>query len=400
MSKKFFSLFLSTVLIACVAFAVISVARMVVNKPNDWDNTEPVKIVEKGSSYKHYYDSLSTVQKHTYNQILKNIYSMPEKIEIPSVDDSDIEKVFTALIDDNPDLYFVDLFESRIESYGFRTRCNMSYALTKEEYAESEKKIGEICKKVISGLSSPDNQWQTELEINDYLVDNCEYKYDPEDHFAYSTAYSVLVNGEAACEGYSKAAKMLFDMAGIESMTVRGESIGNGETVEHMWNIVNIDGEYYNFDCTWNDPVSSGSEKEISSIADRIADSEKRYRYFNLSDEMIKDTHIPENNTVKCTATEGNYFNKTATVFDDYNRETEEKIRLLVREAIENGKDYVSFGFADKKDFGRAVESLGKSAKINGIFREYEKETGKKTKKHTIYSVNEEQKIIIDIEYA
>ena len=184
MSKKFFSLFLSTVLIACVAFAVISVARMVVNKPNDWDNTEPVKIVEKGSSYKHYYDSLSTVQKHTYNQILKNIYSMPEKIEIPSVDDSDIEKVFTALIDDNPDLYFVDLFESRIESYGFRTRCNMSYALTKEEYAESEKKIGEICKKVISGLSSPDNQWQTELEINDYLVDNCEYKYDPENHFA------------------------------------------------------------------------------------------------------------------------------------------------------------------------------------------------------------------------
>ena len=105
MSKKFFSLFLSTVLIACVAFAVISVARMVVSKPNDWDNTEPVKIVEKGSSYKHYYDSLSTVQKHTYNQILKNIYSMPEKIEIPSVDDSDIEKVFTALIDDNPDLY-------------------------------------------------------------------------------------------------------------------------------------------------------------------------------------------------------------------------------------------------------------------------------------------------------
>ena len=97
MSKKFFSLFLSTVLIACVAFAVISVARMVVSKPNDWDNTEPVKIVEKGSSYKHYYDGLSTVQKHTYNQILKNIYSMPEKIEIPSVDDSDIEKVFTAL---------------------------------------------------------------------------------------------------------------------------------------------------------------------------------------------------------------------------------------------------------------------------------------------------------------
>ena len=70
-----------------------------------------------------------------------------------------------------------------------------------------------------------------------------------------------------------------------------------------------------------------------------------------------------------------------------------------VRKTLED-MDYVSFGFADKKDFGRAVESLGKSAKINGIFKEYEKETGIKTKKHTIYSVNEEQRIIIDIEYA
>lgn len=399
MGKKFFSLFLSTVLIACMAFAVVSVARMVVNQPNDWDDAEPVKIAEKGSPYKHYFDGLTTEQKHTYNQILKNIYSMPQKIEIPSVEKTDIEKAFTALLDDNPDLYFVKGY-SVIENYGFKIYCKPDYAMTLSEYSQSKKTIGEVCKNIISGLSSPDNQWQTELEINDYIVNNCEYKYDPEEHFAYSTAYSVLVNGESACEGYSKAAKMLFDMAGIESMTVRGKSIGNGETVDHMWNIVSIDGEYYNFDCTWNDPVSDGDKKEILSIADRIADSEKSYKYFNLSDEMIKDTHIPENKLVECTATEGNYFYKTATVYDDYNKETEEKIRVLVSDAIENGKDYVTFSFTDKEDFVRAVESLGRNGKINDIFREYKNKTGKKIKKDTVYSVDEEQKIIIDIVYA
>ncbi len=398
MRKKFFSLFLSTLLTASVVFAIVSVTKIVVNNTGGESYTEPVKITDKGSRYKYHYDKLSTEQKHTYNAILKNIYSMPEKIIIPSVEKSDVDAVFTALFDDNPDLYFVKGYRD-IRNYWLKTYCVMDYAMTDDGYIEAEKKISEVCRNVISGLSLPDNQWQTELEINDYIVDNCEYKYDEENGFAYSTAYSVFVNGEAACEGYSKAAKMLFDMAGIESMTVRGKSVSNGKTVNHMWNIVSIDGEYYNFDCTWNDPVSNGKEKEILSITDRIVKNEERYKYFNLSDEMIKNTHIPEKRLVECTATEGNYFNKTVTAFDDYNRETEEEILLLVSDAIENGKEYVGFCFSDKSDFDDAFKHLGVKGRINRLFREYEKKNGRKIKTNNIYSVEEEQKFLIVIEY-
>lgn len=398
MGKKFFSLFLSTLLTISVVFAIISVARIIVNRSDNWSDVEPVKIVSKGSPYKHHYDSLTAKQKHTYNEVLEKVYQMPEKIQIPSIEEEDAEVVFQALIDDNPDLYFVKGYKE-IRNHWFRTFCVMEYTMTDGEYREAEEKINGICENVISGLSAPSDQWQTELEINDYIVDNCEYRFEEENGFAYSTAYSVFVNGEAACEGYSKAAKMLFDKAKIESMTVRGKSIST-EEVNHMWNIVRINGEYYNFDCTWNDPVFAENEKEIPSIVDRIQNSQKRYEYFNLSDEMIKDTHIPENQRVECTATKENYFNKTAIVFDDFNSDAEDKILFLVCHAIENGKSFVSVQFEHGDDYRRAADNLGKSGEINRCFREYEKQNGKKIKTDNVYRIDEEQKILIVIEYV
>ena len=87
--------------------------------------------------------------------------------------------------------------------------------------------------------------------------------------------YSCIVAGSAACEGYAKAAKYLLEKAEIECFTLVGDAQNfEGETESHMWNIVNIDGEYYHLDTTWDDP--DGSESGMSHI------------YMNLNDDEIK----------------------------------------------------------------------------------------------------------------
>lgn len=394
MRKKFLSLLLSTVLVASVCFAAISVARILVNSSDKWSGTEPAEITNLGSPYKHCFDNLSTLQKHAYNEILKNVYSMPQKIVVPDLTKAELESVFVALLADNPDLYFM----RGVFGYGksmLRTVCEMSYAMTAEEYRKAEAEIESVCEKIISGLSDPDNQWQTELEIHDYIVANCEYKFDEENGLVYSTAHSVLVNGLAACEGYSKAAKMLFDMAGIESMTVRGEGINKGEKEGHMWNIVNIDGEYYHLDCTWDDPVADPEEAVPNGILMQV----KSYAFFNVSDEMVKDTHITDEAYVECTATEGYYYRKTEKYFDRYNNETEDKILFHVSEAIRDGENSVTVRFGNKEAYELAVLELGTKGGLNDFFEKRERNADKAFVRDNLWHNPEDLTVTVVIEY-
>ncbi len=63
-------------------------------------------------------------------------------------------------------------------------------------------------------------------------------------------AFGVLCDGYGVCESYAEAFQMLCHMVGIECTGVIGFA-GEG----HKWNAVKIDGEWYQCDVTWDDPI-------------------------------------------------------------------------------------------------------------------------------------------------
>ena len=73
--------------------------------------------------------------------------------------------------------------------------------------------------------------------------DDSEYVYSP---------YGVFVNGNAVCQGYSLALKVLLDRAGVECCYVSSNVMG------HAWNMVKLDGKWYHIDTTWDDPIYAG----------------------------------------------------------------------------------------------------------------------------------------------
>lgn len=79
-----------------------------------------------------------------------------------------------------------------------------------------------------------------------------ENSYDGSD-----TPYGVLIDRSAMCRGYSSTFQLFMDMLDIECMTVFGTPGGNG--VEHSWNMVKLDGEWYCVDCAWDDPIGGSS---------------------------------------------------------------------------------------------------------------------------------------------
>ncbi len=142
----------------------------------------------------------------------------------------------------------------------------------REWRTETEEEIISLCGSLFA-LDMPD--YQKELLIHDYIVEHCTYQ-ETADSKAQYTAYGCLIEGKAVCEGYAESARLLFQAAGLDCYYVEGA----GNSANHAWNCVQIDGQYYWVDVTWDDPVPEDGEEETLD-----------HSYFNLTDSQLNADH-------------------------------------------------------------------------------------------------------------
>ncbi len=125
--------------------------------------------------------------------------------------------------------------------------------------------------------------------LHDYLVTHCDYDYRVDIGnmpFVSHQAEGALLKGTAVCSGYAKAYEALLDAAGIPNVTITGYAGGY-----HAWNLVQLDGQWYHVDTTWDDPTTRGG--------DYI-----RYTYFLKSDKvMVSRSHRDWEAVHTCTST-------------------------------------------------------------------------------------------------
>ena len=128
------------------------------------------------------------------------------------------------------------------------------------------------------------NTYEDVKMVHDYLVDNISYDSSLSKQNIYNI-YGALVNRECVCEGYARAFKYLLDELNIPCVMVIGTGTNSqGETENHAWNYVQLNGNWYAVDTTWDDPVVIGGE---------TASEESRYKYFLVGREVIDQDHSP-----------------------------------------------------------------------------------------------------------
>ena len=93
------------------------------------------------------------------------------------------------------------------------------------------------------------------------------------------TAAGALLDGKGVCEDYSLSYKKLMNGAGIQTVCVEGKdrAVYTEPTVAHMWNRINIDGQWYNADATWDDYL----------FAEKYLRSHCEGKYFLTSDSRF-----------------------------------------------------------------------------------------------------------------
>jgi len=152
----------------------------------------------------------------------------------------------------------------------FTVTYNFAYLETQAQRDAVTTKVNTIIASIITqGMTDE----QKEKAINDYIVSTVAYDTTLKEHSAYAGLFG---NQKTVCQGYALLAYKMLTTAGLNARIVTGKVGSTG----HAWNYVNISGNWYQLDTTWNDPVPD--------VVGRI-----RYDYFNLTDaQMSTKKHV------------------------------------------------------------------------------------------------------------
>lgn len=123
------------------------------------------------------------------------------------------------------------------------------FAQVKSMYAELVSELDRIADEIrFDGMTDFDKL----LLAHDYIASHCAY-YNVEDYYgdnlSYS-AYGVIINQKAVCQGYSFAYEAILSRLGFDDVL-----FVVSDSLNHVWNLVKLDGKWYNIDVTWDDPM-------------------------------------------------------------------------------------------------------------------------------------------------
>lgn len=259
-----------------------------------------------------------------------------------------VDAIFKSILAESSNLGYVSGCSATIMSMRGKASAivelSLEYVYPKEKILalrnETEKQANAIIKSIIKPVMS---DYEKILAVHDYIIKNSEYDQlnadlgtvPPEEH----EAYGVLVKGTGVCDSYAKAMKLLLEKSGVTCLLVEGTTIEDSASVDHAWNIVKLDDEYYHIDATWND-------------------AELNYQYFNMNDEAIRKTHLWDKSKYPvCSGTKYNYFEYNKLVANN-----QEEAMSMIAKAVSNQKKSLLFRIADYSSSAYNIEEMIRKA--------------------------------------
>ncbi len=260
---------------------------------------------------------------------------------------NEVEEALALIKSDMPEYFWLGTMYSAVtDSDGSRVSLETLQDIDEEDIPGLLEELEEAANKCIEGIPDSGDTYETVLYVHDYIVDNTDYDYAAaknHERGLVHSAYGCLVEGEAVCEGYAEAFTYIMNAVGIESGVCTGSN--------HAWNYVNVDGDYYWLDATWDDDGKS-----------------PKHDYFLFTDEQLLrsrtfdyvQSYVPE-----CTATKDNYYVKNGFFFEKYD---EDEVIGFIEDKIGSGECEMMFGSFEEYDAAfKALFAEDKIRKADGV---------------------------------
>lgn len=291
----------------------------------------------------------------TYRELVSGIKELNKDISLSAgISVKELGTVWGCFLADYPQYFWIGSNYEYYHINGSVTKITPSYTIKKKDLPKAQEKFDRSVSDLLKGITSSMSQYEIEKTLHDRLILQCSY--DDKSVHAH-TAYGALVDGVAVCEGIARAFQHLCRSVGIETLFVVGRSNNpnSGNSEGHAWNIVNINGNYYHVDVTWDNT----GEPEKDHL---------HYAWFNLPDTWLTEDHVllqEGYSYPSCTATKENYFVKVNR------RISELTVANVTEKAIKQEDGFLFQGYLTKKTnltewFDENASALAEKLGLNG----------------------------------
>ncbi len=155
----------------------------------------------------------------------------------------------------------------------------MEYTFTYYTTSSQEFELDQAVQQVLTQLNlEGKTDYEKICDIYNYICQNVTYDYANLNVDSYKlkfTAYAALINKTAVCQGYALLFYRLALETGIDARLISGT--GNGG--RHGWNIVCLNGVYYNLDATWDAPRTAENYNYFLKCDDNFSDHTRDPQY-------------------------------------------------------------------------------------------------------------------------
>ncbi len=301
-------------------------------------------------SSRYGYNQLSASEKELYNKILECAKNTERLVDTGNISDETWIKVFGCVYMQEPELFWLSS-KNKVGKLYF-------WEVDKDAIDPLQKKIDAAVNSILTEAQGK-SDFEKIVIFHDNIVLNNEFMKadisEDENSWKRYTIYGGFVEGEVQCEGYAKSMQYLCDLSGIESMVVVGT---NSAGSSHAWNVIKLDGKWYNVDCTWDDPILSTPVK-----------NNLRHRYFAVPDEWIHSkSHFNVNKKTTgtqvtyftppaCTSTDMNYFTAKGRLFSDA-ASAEKSLKEELKKAASNKTRVAEIRVSSKSVYDQVTANL------------------------------------------
>lgn len=165
-------------------------------------------------------------------------------------------------------------------------------------YEEEMTKFNEAAEEFLADIDTTQSDQAIARQIHDKLIDEVTYDYAVLESDGYDlahTAYGALVEDSegnahyAVCDGYSLAYEYLLQQCGINAVVVVGVGGDENSSGGHAWNEVELGGDWYETDSTWDDygGVRDSAEQSTDPAASYILEALNDATYFTKLEHYL-----------------------------------------------------------------------------------------------------------------
>ncbi len=362
--KKFLALIIITLILICTSGCNLPfVGETKTKKPSEITEAdsvsefniypENIKFEFKDKFQRAGYRQLNDSQKGVYILLDNAVFKMQTGyISLGDVSQHDINKAYLALRNDRPEYFWIPMSYS-VRSHGYSNELCFAKSESDWLYTASERKKyeSEILKTLTDfnlNLVGNESEFDRELEAHDFLTSLIEYDHSSVDNYEKNlSAWDIvggICNGKAVCEGYSKSMQVFSYMLGLDCATVTGVA-----AEPHMWNVINIDQNWYHLDLTANDSDNKGYHFYFNVTTEYVLKS----RTIDTSFDAVTDINSESRSNVflpNCTATEQNY-HVVNSLYIAKENQVQSTVVSIICDARRQGKNLVEFAVSPEMDF-------------------------------------------------